>query len=83
MKHPIFHVDEEVRVGRSAFDRRMIGRVCRVESIASPIEGMWRYVVSTPSGLSSILLEGSLNKQYERGDWRDMAYFFRPQAVAR
>lgn len=83
MKHPVFHPGEEARVGRSAYDRRMIGRVCRIESIASPIGGMWRYVVSTPRGLSSILLEGSLNKQYERGDWRDMAYFFRPQVVAR
>ena len=83
MKHPAFHPGEEARVGRSAYDRRMIGRVCKIESIASPIDGMWRYVVSTPSGMSSLLLEGSLNKQYERGDWRDMAYIFWPQREAR
>lgn len=83
MKHPTFHPGEEARVGPCAYDRRMIGRACRIESIASPIEGMWRYVVSTPSGMSSIMLEGSLNKQYERGDWRDMAYFFWPQREER
>lgn len=83
MKHPTFRPNEEARVGPQAFDRRMIGRVCRIESIVSPIEGEWRYVVSTPSGLSSILLESTLRKQYERGDWRDMAYIFWPQREAR
>jgi hypothetical protein len=83
MNHPIFHVDEEARVGPYAYDRRMIGRVCRIEEIKPPIEGEWRYLVSTPSGMASIVLERTLQKQYERGDWRDMAYFFWPQRVAR
>lgn len=83
MKQPLFHPDEEVRVGRSAYDRRMIGRMCRIESIKSPIEGEWRYLVSTASGMSSIMLESSLKREYERGDWRDMAYFFWPQREAR
>lgn len=83
MKNPSFIPGEEARVGPAAYDRRMIGRVCKIESIASPIDGMWRYVVSTPSGMSSILLEGSLNKEYERGDWRDMAYIVWFQREAR
>jgi hypothetical protein len=83
MKHPIFHPGDEARVGPQAYDRRMIGRVCRIESLASPIEGEWRYIVSTASGMSSILLEATLKKQYERGDWRDMAYIFWPQRCAR
>lgn len=83
MKHPTFHPGEEARVGRSAYDRRMIGRVCRIESVASPIQGEWRYVVSTASGMSSIVLEATLQKQHERGDWRDMAYIFWPQREAR
>ena len=83
MNHPKFHEGEEARVGPYAYDRRMIGRTCRVESIKSPIEGEWRYLVSTPSGMASIMLEHSLQKQYERGDWRDMAYIFWPQREAR
>jgi hypothetical protein len=83
MKNPMFIPGEEALVGRAAYDRRMIGRTCRIESIKTPIEGEWRYLVTTASGLSSILLECSLLKQYERGDWRDMAYIFWPQRVAR
>jgi hypothetical protein len=83
MKHPAFHPNEEARVGPYAYDRRMIGRVCRIEEIKPPIEGEWRYLVSTPSGMASIVLERTLQKQYERGDWRDMAYFFWPQREAR
>jgi hypothetical protein len=83
MKHRRFHKGEEVRVGPQAYDRRMIGRVCRIESVKPPIEGEWRYLVTTESGLSSILLECTLRKQYERGDWRDMAYFFWPKREAR
>ena len=51
MKHPIFHPGDEARVGPQAYDRRMIGRVCRIESLASPIEGEWIYIVSTASGM--------------------------------
>lgn len=83
MKHPKFHPEEEARIGPAAYDRRMIGRVCKIEDIKTPIEGEWRYLVTTESGLSSILLESTLKKQYERGDWRDMAYFFWPQREAR
>lgn len=83
MKHPVFHENEEVRVGRSAYDRRMIGRMCKIESIKAPIEGEWRYLVTTASGMSAIVLEATLQKQYELGDWRDMAYIFWPQREAR
>lgn len=62
MKHRRFHEGEEVRVGPQAHDRRMIGRVCRIEGLLRPIEGMHRYTVSTASGMSSIMLEASLQK---------------------
>jgi hypothetical protein len=83
MKNPSFIPGEEARIGPQAYDRRMIGRVCKVESIVSPIGGEWRYAVSTASGMSTIVLESTLRKEYERGDWRDMAYFFWPQREAR
>lgn len=68
MKHPLFHPAEEARVGHQAFDRRLIGAVCRIESIKAPIAGEWRYLVTTPSGLASIVLESTLCKHYEAGD---------------
>lgn len=83
MKNPSFIPGEEARVGPQAYDRRMIGRVCKIESIVTPIDGEWRYAVSTASGMSTIVLESTLRKEYERGDWRDMAYIFWPQRCAR
>lgn len=83
MKHPVFRPNEEARVGPEAYDRRMIGHMCRIESIVSPIAGEWRYVVSLASGLSTIVLESTLKKHFERGDWRDMAYIVSFQREAR
>lgn len=53
---------EEVRVGPQACDRRMIGRVCRIEGLLRPIDGEHRYTVSTVSGMSTIVLESTLRK---------------------
>lgn len=50
MNYPLFHVGEAVRVGPEAYDRRMIGRVCKVESIKAPVQGEWRYLISTERG---------------------------------
>lgn len=86
MSYPKFHEGEEARVGPAAYDRRMVGRTCRIESIKPPAEGEWRYLVSTPSGMASIVLESTLQKQYELGDWRDMAYItgiWRPNRISR
>lgn len=62
MKHHRFHEGEEVRVGRQAHDRRMIGRVCRIEGLLKPVFGEHRYTVMTESGMGSIMLEASLQK---------------------
>lgn len=60
MKHPAFYVDEEVRVGPSAFDRRMIGRQCTVKRVLRPIGGEYRYAVETVTGMSTVVLESTL-----------------------
>lgn len=65
MSYPLFHPDEEARIGPYAYDHRMIGRVCKVESLVSPIGGEWRYAVSTPSGMYTIVLESTLEKVFE------------------
>jgi hypothetical protein len=83
MNNPMYRPDEEARIGPYAYDRRMIGRACKIESVLSPIGGEWRYAVSTASGMSTIVLEATLMKQHERGDWRDTAYIFWPQREAR
>lgn len=83
MNYRRFHVGEEARIGPQAYDRRMIGRACRIESILTPLEGEWRYAVSTASGMSTIVRESTLRKEFERGDWRDMAYIFWPQREVR
>jgi hypothetical protein len=72
VNHRMFHEGEDVRVGPYARDRRMIGRVCRIEGLLRPIEGMHRYTVSTESGMSSIMLEASLQKILVR--WEDCAW---------
>jgi hypothetical protein len=68
MKHRRFHEGEEVRVGPQACDRRMVGRVCKIEGLLRPIEGEHRYTVSTASGMSTIVLEASLQKILVRWD---------------
>lgn len=60
MSNPMFQQGEEVRVGPYAYDRRMIGKVCRVERILAPILGEHRYAVSAPGGMSTIVLESTL-----------------------
>lgn len=69
MSHPIFHVDEEAHIGPRAHDRRMIGRTCTIRCIMKPIGGEHRYGVKTSSGLYTILLESTLVKEFERGNW--------------
>lgn len=74
MTYPKFHVDEEARVGPYAYDRRMIGRTCTVKCIMKPIGGEHRYGVRTPSGMYTVVLESTLEKQFERGKWSDCAW---------
>lgn len=78
MKHRMFHEGEEVRVGPQACDRRMIGRVCRIEGLLRPIYGEHRYTVMTESGMSSIMLEASLQKILVR--WEDCEWQPRREA---
>lgn len=60
MSNPMFQQGEEVRVGPYAYDRRMIGKVCKVEGVLSPTYGEHRYAVSEPGGMSTIVLESTL-----------------------
>lgn len=62
MKHPTFYVDEEVRVGRGAYDRRLIGAQCTVKRLMKPIAGEHRYIVETVTGITSVVLESTLQK---------------------
>lgn len=80
MNYPLFHVGEAVRVGPEAYDRRMIGRVCKVESIKAPVQGELRYLISTESGLASIVLQSTLRKHYQPGD---IATIWRPNRISR
>lgn len=74
MKHPIFHVDEEARVGQRAYDRRMIGRCCTIKCIMPPVGGEHRYAVRTASGIHTVVLESTLVKLFERGRWINCAW---------
>lgn len=92
MNHPIFHPNEEARIGPHAYDRRMAGRECKIESLVSPEQGEWRYAVSTQSGMCTIVLESTLQKLFKRSDWGAMksywygkpdCYIWRPKREAR
>lgn len=72
MKHRMFCEGEEVRVGPQACDRRMIGRVCRIEGLVDPLEGEYRYTVRTASGMTTTVLESTLQKILVR--WADCAW---------
>lgn len=63
MSNPVFHPGDEVRVGPYAYDRRMIGKVCKVEGVLPPIQGEHRYAVSEPGGMSTIVLESTLQRK--------------------
>lgn len=79
--YPKYHIGEEVRIGRQVADRRMMGRVCRIEGFLRPIHGERRYAVSTESGLSSIVFESTLYRQL--GDWKELEAIWRPNRISR
>lgn len=80
MSYPLFHEGEEARVGPAAYDRRLIGRVCKIESIKAPVQGEWRYLISTESGLASIVLQSTLKKHYKPGD---VTSIWRPRSISK
>ena len=81
MSVPIFHPGEEAHIGRAAADRRMRGVICTIESVKPQMLGEWRYVVSTSSGLTAMVLESTLCKEFERGLWACCAW--QPKREAR
>jgi hypothetical protein len=83
MKHPIFHPDEEARIGRYAHDSRLIGQGCTVRCLMKPIGGEHRYGVKTESGMYTIVLESTLQKQFERSDWGMLRGIWQPKREAR
>lgn len=73
MKHRRFHEGEEVRVSMDACDKRMRGRVCTVDEWHRPIQGQYRYTVSTASGMQTTVVESLLQKllvRWEDCDWQ-------------
>ena len=74
MKHPLFHLDEEARVGIYATNKSIRGRACTIRAVLKPVEGENRYRIRTLSGEYSIVLESTLRKTFERGRWSDCAW---------
>lgn len=83
MKHPIFHHDEEARIGPYAHDKRLVGRCCTIRIMMKPIAGEHRYGVKTASGMYAIVLESTLQKQFEAGDWGSRDCVWQPNREAR
>jgi len=52
VKHPISHIDEEVRVGPAAYDRRMIGRMCTIV-LESTLRKVWERAAAGSTALGS------------------------------
>lgn len=70
MKHPIFHPEEEARVGPHASDRSAANQDCTVK-IVWDLEGdLQRYTIELECGYRTVVLEESLVKRWARSDWR-------------
>lgn len=78
---PLFHLGETACIGPYAYDRRTVGQRCKINCIAVPIDGEYRYGVSTENGMYTIVLEATLEKVFERGRWSDCAW--QPRRAAR
>lgn len=83
MKHPIFHPDEEARIGPYAHDRSLVGQICTVQCLMKPIGDEHRYGIKTDGGVYTILLESTLQKRFKRSDWGALKTVWQPKRHAR
>lgn len=83
MKHPIFHPDEEARIGPYASDEGLRGSDCKIVQILPPICGEYRYLVATPWLIFTTVLESTLRKRFERSDWGMLRGIWQPKREAR
>ncbi len=85
MKHPIFHPDDEARIGIAATDPRVRGQHCTVLKRLKPVWVEHRYVVKTDAGIVTTVLELSLVKNWakQRSDWGMLRGIWQPKRYAR
>lgn len=73
MKHPIFHPDEEARIGPYPHSGILCGRECKILRSLDPIYGEHRYLVELlDDGTRAKVLELTLRKKWSRSDWRSL-----------
>lgn len=83
MKHPIFHVDEIVRIGAHPYNKHLRGLECRIARYAPSVNGMNRYIVEFADGVCEIFLESTLSKRWELSDWGMLRGIWQPRRAER
>lgn len=84
MKHPIFHPDEEARIGQFTHGGVLCGRECKVLRNLDPIYGEHRYLVELlDDGARVRVLEVTLRKKWERSDWGMLRGVWQPDRAPR
>lgn len=79
MKHPIFHVDEEARIGPYPHSGSLCGRECKIVRNLDPIYGEHRYLVELlDDGARTRVLELTLRKRWQRSDWGMLSGIWQP-----
>ena len=79
MKHPIFHPDEEARIGPYPHSGSLCGRECKVLRNLAPICGEHRYLVELlDDGRRTKVFEVTLCKKWEHSDWGMLRGIWKP-----
>ncbi len=86
MKHPIYHTDEEARIGPYPHSGVLCGRECKILKNLDPIYGEHRYLVETlDDHVRATVLEVTLRKDWrkQRCDWGMLRGTWQPKREAR
>lgn len=84
MKHPIFHPNEEARIGPYPHSADLCGRECKIVRDMGMVYGEYRYLVELTDDKTRVkVLELTLQKVWERSDWGMLRGIWQPDRQKR